>query len=292
MDLTAIVMGVSFALMWSSAFTSAHVIVDYAAPLHALALRFLISGLIGIAIARAMGQTVRLSRNQWRAILIFGICQNAFYLGFNFVAMQWVEASVATIVASTLPLVVALASRFIYGERLPLQANLGLVAGFAGVALIMGLRIDQGASLGGLALCVAGVISLAVATLALRHAAPGGGNAMMIVGLQMLVGAAALALPAFLWETPRYVFSWQLAVAFSYTVLVPGLVATLVWFLLVSRIGAVRSATFHFLNPFFGVAIAAVLLSEPFEIVDVFGVAVIAGGILAVQLARAKPTGT
>jgi drug/metabolite transporter (DMT)-like permease len=69
--------------------------------------------------------------------------------------------------------------------------------------------------------------------------------------------------------------------------LVPGLAATWVWFLLVQRIGAVRGATFHFLNPFFGVAIAAALLSEGLNLTDVIGVAIIMAGILAVQLSKA-----
>ena len=36
------------------------------------------------------------------------------------------------------------------------------------------------------------------------------------------------------------------------------------WFELVGRIGAVKAATFHFLNPFLGVAISAIVLDEPF----------------------------
>jgi drug/metabolite transporter (DMT)-like permease len=78
-------------------------------------------------------------------------------------------------------------------------------------------------------------------------------------------------------------------VAFIYTTLVPGLVATWVWFTLVGRIGAVKASTFHFLNPFLGVAIAAVLLGERIGMLDVVGVVVIAGGILAVQLSK-QPT--
>ena len=50
LDLTAIGMGLAFAFIWSSAFTSARIIVADAAPLAALALRFFISGLIGIGI--------------------------------------------------------------------------------------------------------------------------------------------------------------------------------------------------------------------------------------------------
>ena len=111
MDLRAIVMGLAFALMWSSAFTSARMIVAEAPPLLALSARFLISGGLGVAIALALGQSWRLTRPQWKATLIFGLCQNALYLGLNFVAMQWVQASVASIVASTMPLMVALLGR-------------------------------------------------------------------------------------------------------------------------------------------------------------------------------------
>lgn len=288
MDIRAIVMGLAFALMWSSAFTSARIIVADASPLFALALRFLISGLLGVAIAAAMGQTWRLTRNQWYATILFGICQNALYLGLNFVAMQTVEAGLAAIIASTMPLLVALATWLIFKERLGWLGIAGLFAGLAGVALIMGARITAGVDLYGVMLCGIGVLALSFATLALRGAMSGG-NFLMIVGLQMLVGSAVLVAVAAVVETPYVNPSWTLFWAFAYTTLVPGLAATLVWFLLVNRIGAIRAATFHFLNPFFGVAIAAVLLGEALGPRDILGVAIITVGILAVQLARQSP---
>lgn len=281
----AILMGLAFAAMWSSAFTSARIIVAAAPPLSALALRFLISGLLAVLIALAMRQSWRLTRAQWRATVIFGICQNALYLGLNFVAMQTVEASLAAIIASTMPLVVALLGWAFSGEKPTGQAALGLLAGVLGVALIMGARFGGGMDLYGVALCAGGVIALAVATRALRGAVSGG-NFMMIVGLQMLIGSAALWGPALALETWEVTWTPRLAWAFAYTTLVPGLAATFVWVLLVDRIGAVRAATFHFLNPFFGVAIAAVLLGEDLHLLDMVGVAVIAAGILLVQLAR------
>ena len=288
MDIRAIAMGLAFALMWSSAFTSARIIVADASPLFALALRFLISGLLGVAIAAAMGQSWKLTRSQWNATILFGICQNALYLGLNFVAMQTVEAGLAAIIASTMPLLVALAAWLIFKERLGWLGIAGLFAGLAGVALIMGARMTAGVDLYGVMLCGIGVLALTFATLALRGATSGG-NFLMIVGLQMLVGSAALAAVAVVVETPYINPTWPLFWAFTYTTLVPGLAATLVWFLLVNRIGAIRAATFHFLNPFFGVAIAALLLGEALGPRDILGVAVITVGILAVQLARQGP---
>jgi probable blue pigment (indigoidine) exporter len=173
MDLRAILMGLAFAFMWSSAFTSARMIVADAPPIAALSLRFLISGFIGVGIALALGQSWRLTPAQWRATVIFGICQNALYLGLNFVAMQTVEASLAAIIASTLPLLVAVAAWGVFGERLRPLAIAGLLAGFAGAALIMGSRLGGGVDLWGLVLCVLGVMALTLATLSVRGATSG-----------------------------------------------------------------------------------------------------------------------
>lgn len=288
MDLRAIGMGLAFALMWSSAFTSARMIVADAPPMLALALRFLFSGLIGCGIAAAMGQSWRLSRAQWKSTVIFGICQNALYLGLNFIAMQWVQASVASIIASTMPLMVAFLGWIVFRDRIRPLGLIGLIAGVIGVGIIMGARLSGGVDPVGVALCFAGALALSVATLSVRGAASGG-NVLMIVGLQMFVGAAALFAASALTEDWTAIhWSARLIWAFIYTTLIPGVLATWVWFRLVGRIGAVKAATFHFLNPFFGVAIAAAVLGERLGPADLLGVVVIAGGILAVQMSKGR----
>jgi drug/metabolite transporter (DMT)-like permease len=284
-DFRSIFMGLAFVLMWSSAFTSARMIVHDAPPFMALSIRFLISGIIAISIAAALGQSWRLSRRQWTSTAIFGVCQNALYLGLFFVAMQWIEAGLASIIASSMPLLVALLSWIFLKEKTAPLGILGLMAGFGGVALIMSARLSQGADPLGLAICAIGVMALAVATLAVRGASSGG-NLLMIVGLQMLVGSAVLVVPALALETFVVNWSWQLVLAFLYTTLIPGLTATWVWFVLVGRIGTTRASTYHFLNPFFGVAIAAVLLGEHLSLRDFIGVAIVTAGIFAVQISK------
>ena len=285
MDIRAILAGLAFALIWSSAFTSARVIVAEAPPLLSLSLRFLISGLIGVGLARLLGQTWRLNRAQWQTIFIFGLCQNALYLGLNFVAMQTIEASLASIIASTMPLLVGLVGWVWFKEKLPIVGVWGLIVGVIGAALIMGVRIQGGTDFFGIILCIVGVLSITVATLSMRGVSSGG-NLLMIVGLQMLVGAIILAFPGVVFEEWEVVWTPKLLLAFSYTVLMPGLLATFIWFWLVGRIGAVRAATFHFLNPFFGVLIAAIFLGESLGIWDAVGVIVIMAGIFMVQTSR------
>ena len=287
MDIKSILAGLAFAFMWSSAFTSARIIVTNAPPLSVSAIRFLVAGLIVLTIARYAGQSLRLTQSQWRLTIVFGLCQNALYLGLNFVSMQWVEASLAAIIAASLPLWVGLLGWLIWGERVSRLGILGLFFGIAGVAMIMGTRLTQGVDPLGVLLCVIGALALATATLVVRGASAGG-NILTVVSYQMLVGSAALWVPALLFETWDFTWTPIVVAAFLYTIFIPGILATILWFWLVHRIGATRAATFHFLNPFLGVAVAAVFLGEAIGILDIFGVAVITLGILAVQLSKAR----
>ncbi len=279
-------MGVGFAFMWSSAFSSAKIALLYAPPLTILAVRFFLAGAIALACARWLRQPWPTEAVHWRRIALLGLCQNALYLGLFFVAMTTVPAGLAAIVASAMPLIVAAAGAAVFGERLPWLGRLGLLLGFGGVVLIVQDRLGGDLDALGLGLCLVGVIALATATLIVRHAALGSGL-WMVVGLQMLIGGAALTPFAVWleWGAP-VTLTTPLVLAFLYTTFVPGIAATLVWFALIRRIGAAEASAYHFLNPAFGVAIAWLLLGEALGPFDVLGVAVVAVGILMVQRAR------
>ena len=285
LSLKALLLGLVFALIWSSAFTSARIIVSHAPPLGVLSLRFFLSGILALIIALWLKQTFKLTKKQLQATVVFGVCQNTIYLGLNFVAMQWIEASLAAIIASSMPLLVALLGWFFLGQRLSTVGVLGLGLGFVGVILIMGFRLTAGISELGLIYCIVGALALSIATLAVRNT-NSGGNLMVIVGYQMLIGGASLSIFSIIFETYKVSFDWELMVAFIYTTLAPGLIATVVWFWLVNEIGAVKAATFHFLNPFFGVSIAALILGEPLSLSDYFGVVIVTIGILLVQTSK------
>ena len=288
MDFRSILMGVSFSFIWSSAFTSAKILVTAASPLMVLSLRFFISGLLGIALARMLGQKIQLNKGEWTVVVIIGISQNAIYLAFNFIAMQWIEASLAAIIASLLPLVVAAVCWIFMGEKIGLKGVLGLTVGFGGVLVIMLDKLSGSSASLGMTLCLIGVAALAGATLYVGRMMSLNNNVVMIVGLQMLVGSITLFPFSLIFETWNIEWSTSFVLAFLYTTLVPGLLGTLIWFFLVRRIGPVKAATFHFLNPFFGVLVAALILSEPLSMSDGIGVTIIMAGILLVQLSRKK----
>jgi len=76
----------------------------------------------------------------------------------------------------------------------------GLAAGVVGVVIIMGARVNQGVDIYGVALCGVAAVALTIATLSMRGASSGG-NLMMVIGLQMLVGSAVLAVTSAAIET-------------------------------------------------------------------------------------------
>lgn len=287
MDFRAVLMGLSFSMMWSSAFATARILVAGAPPFLTLSFRFALAGFVAILIARALGQDWRIDRSTARSVVIFGLCQNALYLGLNFVAMQKIEASLAAIIASAMPLIVAGLAWIWRGDRMNALGIWGLIAGFAGVTLIMGSRISGGADAISVFYCLIGAAALGFATLTVSSASKGG-NLLMIVGLQMWVGALALSIVAGLTETMVIDISPKWVAAFFYQVFIPGLLATFIWFSLVGRVGAIKASAFHFLNPFFGVVIAALVLGEHIGVLDMVGVTVAALGILAVQLSKMR----
>ena len=283
-DLVGIIMGIGFALMWSSAFSAVKLALGDAPPFLLLTLRFLVAGVLAISIALALGQRFPRQGRRWFAILVLGLCQNSLYLGLNFKAMTVIPAGLVAIIASSVPLIVALFCRLLLRERLSWLGTAGLVIGFAGVLMIMANRISAGDSAFGLVLCIIGATALASATLIVRGVDLGTGL-LMVVGLQMLVGSASLAPVVYILEDPTTVrLTGSLISAFIYITIVPGVIATLVWFHLVKRIGATQAAAYHFLNPAFGVIIASLLLAESISLLDGFGVAIIMASILMVQL--------
>ena len=286
MDLRSILMGVSFSVIWSSAFTSAKILVTAASPLMVLSVRFLISGLLGIVLASLLGQRIQLNRGEWLVVVIIGITQNALYLAFNFIAMQWIEAGLAAIIASLLPIIVAVVCWLFLGEKTMFTGILGLLAGFGGVLLIMIDKLSGSSAYLGIALCLIGVVGLATATLYVGRVMSSNKNVLMIVGLQMIVGCITLFPFSLIFENWSIEWSRGFIIAFLYTTVVPGLLGTLIWFFLVRRVGPIKAATFHFLNPFFGVLVAVLILDENLSVEDGIGVVIIMVGILLVQMSR------
>ncbi len=284
-----VLIGVVFALIWSSAFSVAKILVAHTPPFSISAVRFLIAAMIAGALALSLGQRFPRGWAAWRPIILLGLCQNTFYLGLFFTAMTTIPAGLAAIVASAMPLIVAALASALFAERVGAVKTVGLLMGFGGVVWIMGTRVAGGIDPVGLSLAVLGVMALSVATLTIKRGDFGTGL-LMVVACQMLVGGLGCIPLALAFEdVTAFHITTEVVFAFTYQVFFPGILATLLWFTLVKRVSTAGASAFHFLNPIFGVGFAFVLLSEPLSAWDAAGVTLVALGILVVNRSRAAP---
>jgi len=273
-----------YIVLWASAFVPSKVGVVGTSPLWFLVVRFTVSGLLALALARALGARMPRGRREWVAAVVYGLLGNAVYLGCTYVALRHIASGIGAIVASTNPLALALVAPWLLREPLtPLKLG-GLLLGFGGVVAIMIVRAGTGsADPGDVALAFAGVLGSVGSTIVFKRWCAD--LDLRAVNAVQLLAAAIVLLPLApaLEGMPHARWSWELIVSFWYVVLVMSLGASLLWFWLLAHGEASRVSAYYFLTPVFGLALAALLLHEPVGARDLGGLAAIALGISLVQ---------
>ena len=134
---------------------------------------------------------IKLNRNNWKFILLFGTCQNTLYLGLNFLAMDKIDAYLAVIIASLLPIFVAIISFFLRIDKLHFLSAIGIIVGFLGCSIILAPKITVNLNFYGLSLCLIAVIALAIATL-IKDGFSYKEQLLPFVSIQMIVGGLPL----------------------------------------------------------------------------------------------------
>jgi drug/metabolite transporter (DMT)-like permease len=221
----------------------------------------------------------------WLVYAVLGVLANAAYLGCTYTALgRGLGAGIASIVASTNPLILALVAPRLLKEPLTSLKALGLALGFGGV---IGVVLARGGSasaqpaLVGLALL--GVASNVASTILFKRAR-GSTDLLAINTIQLLAAGLALVPVAWLLEgVPAVRVSPELVESFAYLVGILSVGASLLWFWLLSKGAASRVSAFYFLTPVFGLFFGAALLNESVVPTDALGLVAIALGIVMVQ---------
>ena len=173
-----------------------------------------------------------------------------------------------------------------FGEHIGARRLVGLVAGFVGVAILASGRI-AGASVGSAALAgTAAALCYGFGINLVRHYLTGY-PAAAVAAANLASGAALLA-PLALYTWPHHPIgaaSWASAVLLG--VLCTG-IAFVLYYRLITRIGAPRTSTVTYLIPLFGVIWAWLLLGEPLTLTMALAGALILAGVALSQQQRAK----
>lgn len=268
---------VGLAAVWGLAFVFIRVAVPPLGPVALTVIRTLVAGCALFLVARAIG--VELGwRTRWRRFLAFGIVNSAIPFMLISAAEEAMTAAFAAILVATAPLFGALIAAVWAGEPLTARRVGGLLAGVAGVALLVGWN-PTGAPLPpawAIAATLGAAALFGVAAnytrLRIRDIPP----LVTAAGSQLCAGALLLPLVAAVPPVAMpSAIEWASALALA---LLSSALAFLLYFRLIANVGAVKTLTVNFLSPLFGVSGGVLLLGEPVTANMVAGTAVILTG--------------
>ncbi len=272
-----------FVLIWSTGFIVARAIVPHASPELILAVRLILTScLLGGAALLARqtfprGQRLRLH-------LAAGAMLHGMYLTVSWWAVnRGMPAGIMSLLGSLQPLMVAVASVALFGERLSGRAWIGLGIAILGVACVLTPAIERsGVGSIGVLPAVAGmlaVLGMAGGTLIQRGSIAG--DAILVSGAVQNAGGALVAIIATLvvgeyhWDgTP---ILWA-GLAWSVLGLSAAGLSLLVW--LVRHQGPTRMSMLLLLVPPLAAIEAWLLFGERLGLVQIAGFLMALGGVL------------
>jgi drug/metabolite transporter (DMT)-like permease len=272
---------------WGSSYLFIKIGVDAGlSPFMLITLRLL----IGFALLATVVAVARESLPRDPRIYGHLIVMGAVNIAIPFSLITWAELTVdsalASILTAAVPLfVIVIAAIFLRDERITLNRVAGLAVGFVGVAILVGFdpAAVAGGDLAGEIALVGAAISYAVGAVYARR---------NIHGLRPMIPALfqvgfALVMVSFLTLVFERPFSTPITPEAWFSVIWLGLLgsglAYLVFFRILGRWGATRTSMVAYLLPVYGIALGALVLSEPIDARLLIGTALIIGGVALVN---------
>jgi drug/metabolite transporter (DMT)-like permease len=268
-------------VVWGSTFLAIAVAVRDLPPFLSMALRHLVAGALLFAwVWYRRGGHLQLGRREWGAAFIFGGA--LFLVGHGGLAwaQQDVPSGVAALLVGTIPLWFAILARVAFGERLGRRALVGLVLGFAGLALLVDPSGEEGAKPIGVLVIAFSAFAWAAGSLWSRRL-PLPQDTLLSAAMGMLAGGALLAVVSGLGgELDDARFTADALSAIGYMVVVGSLIgfSAYVWLLKVAPASTV--STYAYVNP-----VIAVILGWAFNDEVITGRTLLAGAAIVVGVA-------
>ncbi|WP_426954955.1 DMT family transporter [Muricoccus radiodurans] len=285
-----LVLAVAFVLVWGSAFNAARVVVLEWPPFWSLAIRFLATAPLLLAIAFATGARVPAAPDRLRVVAM-GLLGTGGYLALSWWAMSLIPSGLVALIMATTPLFVALGEAVVSGRWPSLPAWMGLALGWAGVAVLGAARVVGPVGpgeLGGIGLALAGSATQAVGLLVF---APARGRVDLWSATfgQSAVSAVLLLVLAVLVEgAPPDHASTRVWLGMLYSVTVVGVGGYGMLFVMLRRFPASMASALQLLAPPVAAVIGWAALGEVLDWADLIGGALTLAGLVVLFRARAR----
>jgi drug/metabolite transporter (DMT)-like permease len=285
-----LVMLLALAALWGSSFMFIKIGVRELEPTTLICARLAIGALalLPVALLRLGGRTLAAeSRRAWRPLVLIGLINSAIPITAIAWAETRIDSGLTAVIQASAPLFTALlALRFARHDRVGGARLIGLIVGFGGIALLVGVQPSGNI-----------VAALAVTFAAVCYAVAAIYSAKALVDVPPLVSAvgaltaAALALlPFALLQLPSHFPSWEVTGAVLALSIGGTSAGYVLYYGLLAGAGASRSILITYLVPALALVYGAAFLGEPVHASALIGLALVLSGVAlgtgVVRLAR------
>ena len=281
---------VSLASLWGASFLFMRIAAPAFGPVPLIELRVAIAALVLAPLLAASGDITPLIRH-WRPLFVLGLLNTALpFCLFAFSTLH-LTGGLAAILNSTSPLWGALIAWAWLGQRPSASGGVGLLLGFAGVALLARDKLGAGAQEPLLAIGAAllGAFLYGVAAGYSRRTLADTEPLAIATGSQ--IAAAIMLLPAAVVLWPQDGVSASAWWAAIFMGVASTALAYFLYFRLIASVGPAKAITVTYLIPMFAMLWGALFIDEAVTATMVTGCAVILAGTALATGVIALPAG-
>jgi drug/metabolite transporter (DMT)-like permease len=225
------------------------------------------------------------TRQDWTRILLLAVVGHFLYQLLFLGGVARTTVSNSSLIFGCTPVTVALLSAWLGHERVSLVRWAGAALSLTGVYLVVAGGSQRGASLTGDMLVAVAMVSWALYTvgsrsLLARH------SPLVVTGYTMAIGSllyAPFGVPSLArldWASIS-VAGW---LGLLYSAVFALVVAYLIWYTAVQRVGNSRTSIYSNVVPLVAMSVAALVLAEPITLRQIFGAAAILSGVAVTRL--------
>ncbi len=245
-----------------------------------------VTGVLGAVLLAALallrGQKLQVDRALWPRLLLASLLNVTGWMVLMGLALLWLPASEAALIAYTMPVWATLLAWPVLGERPTLLRTVSLVMAFAGLAAIMGGNgvTASAAKLPGIAMALCGSIGFALGTV-LAKRLPLDMAPIPAAAWQIGLGCFPVAIVGLAIETTDLArvspVGWWLLV---YSTVIQFCIAYVSWFAALSRLPASVAAIGTMAVPVIGVVASAIALHEPLGAIQIVALLFTLAGVV------------
>lgn len=223
--------------------------------------RFLLASLMVFTACILSGNSIKISRSQFKKLLVLGFVQTFLQYMFFYIGLANTSGTNGAILSSTATFfTVALAHFFYKGDRLTKRKILGVSTGFLGI-VILNLRGVGGFTMTGEGFVIISSLCAASASIYIKHIVKGI-PVFAVAVYQLFVGGALLASIGFIGNGGELLnFNMQGSLILVQLALVSSFAFSL-WSTLLKHNDVSRVSIYKFSAPLFGVVLSFILLEE------------------------------